>query len=122
MNFSFLKDFKPIVSIVVIVSTLITLVVLKMEERRLGYELFQLSSQHRKLVEQKRMHEISLTKMTRPQFVQKIAEKRLDLQQANQGQIIHLMGPTADVAEASPNMQSIFSELIKAKKTVQVAP
>jgi hypothetical protein len=120
MRFKFLNDFKPIFSILIIVSTLISLVVLKMEERRLGYELFQLSSQQRKLMEQKRMHEISLTKMTRPQYVQRVAETRLDLQQANQGQIIHLMGPNTEFTLVDQQQSWFLKSLQKLKSSEQV--
>jgi cell division protein FtsL len=82
---------KPFLSIVILISTLFALVFVQMEERRMGYELLKLTREQKRLVEERRMKEMQLAKLTRLQQVEKIAS-RLPLRKVQANQIIHLSG------------------------------
>ena len=79
-----IHEVKPILSVFFIISTLFIVVFLKMEERRQGYEILKLTQEHRQ-----NMH---LAKITRPQLVEKLAQRRLTLRKLQNSQIIHLSG------------------------------
>lgn len=80
------------VSVIFIIFTLFGLVFLQMEERRMGYSLLKLTKEQKKIVEQRRQMTISLAKLTRPQQVEKIAQKKSTLRKLGSHQIIHLAG------------------------------
>ena len=90
---------KPFLSVIIIVFTLFGLVFLKMEERRMGYLLLQMTREQRKLVEEKRMREMTLTKVTRPAQVERAA-KNMTLRKVQANQIIHLSGMEPQFASA----------------------
>lgn len=83
---------KPFFSVIVVISTLFFLVFLQMEERRLGYEILKQTRAQKRLMEEKRVKEMQLAKMTRPQQVEKLAASRLTLRKIQASQIIHLSG------------------------------
>ena len=83
---------KPFLSVVIIIVTLFGLVFLQMEERRMGYELLNLNRDQKRLVEERRLKEMQLAKMTRPQQVERVAAARLTLRKVQASQIIHLSG------------------------------
>jgi len=82
---------KPFLSVLIIIGTLFCLVLLQMEDRRMGYELLQLTREQRRLVEERRMAEMQIAKVTRPQQVERAAS-RLTLRKVQPSQIIHLSG------------------------------
>lgn len=84
------KSIKPFFSVFLIIATLFGMVFLKMEERRMSYEMLRLSRAYKKIAELKKQKEIELTKFTRPQYVETIAKSRLTLKKAQEKQIIHL--------------------------------
>ena len=84
---------KPFLSIVVMISTLFALVFLQMEERRIGYEILKLNHEQKHLIEDRRLKEMHLAKVTRPQQMEKLAVSRLTLRKIQASQIIHLSGP-----------------------------
>lgn len=90
---------KPFFSVMIIVASLLALVFLQMEERRMGYEILKLTREQRRLVEEKRIKEMKLAKMTRPQQVEKLASSRLTLRKVQASQIIHLSGSQPMYAE-----------------------
>jgi hypothetical protein len=83
-------EVKPIISIVMVVASLMVLVMLKIEERRMGYEMLKLSRQQRILVEEKRIKTIKIAKLLKPQQIEKMAHSRLTMKRIEQNQIIHL--------------------------------
>ncbi|MEZ0392859.1 MAG: histidine kinase [Pseudobdellovibrionaceae bacterium] len=83
---------KPFVSILLIIGTLFTLVFLQMEERRLGYGILKLTREQRQIVDEKRDKVMQLAKVTRPQHVENMAQRRFTLKKVQASQIIHLSG------------------------------
>ena len=63
-----------------------------MEERRLGYSLLKLTREQRLITEERRQKTVQLAKMTRPQQVEKWAQKQATLKKVQTNQIIHLTG------------------------------
>ncbi|MBX2994471.1 MAG: histidine kinase [Bdellovibrionaceae bacterium] len=90
-----LKDWaplKPFFSVVLIISTLFFLVFLQMEERRMGYEILKVTRVQKRMMEERRVKEMQLAKLTRPQAVERAATSRLTLRKVQASQIIHLSG------------------------------
>ncbi len=99
------KSFRPFISVMLIVLTLLGIVFLQMEERRLGYALLKLTRDHREILDEKRQREIVLAKMTRPQLMEHMAQSRFTLKKVSARQIIQLPGEglrTAKVSDRSP--------------------
>ncbi len=94
-----IKNIKPIISVSMIILTLFAVVFLQMEERRLGYSLLKLNREHRKVSEIKKSKEIQLAKLTRPQWVEKMASSKFTLKRAEPHQIILLPGMLANLDE-----------------------
>lgn len=90
MNPQEVKPLKPFLSILFLISTLIALVFVKMEERRLSYVVLKLTKEFKKINEVKKQKEIALAKLTRPQLLENVATKKLTLKRISQSQIIHL--------------------------------
>lgn len=88
---------KPFISILFIIGTLFSLVFLQMEERRLGYGLLKLTREQRQIVEEKRAKNMQLAKVTRPQHVERMAQRKFTLQKVQASQIIHLSGAQMSV-------------------------
>lgn len=87
-----LKSLKPFFSIFIFIATLFSMMFLQMEERRMGYELLKISKEHRGLEQEKRQIMLEITKATRPQYVEHIAQSRMTLKKAKAHQIIQLSG------------------------------
>lgn len=92
---------KPFASVMLIILTLLGVVFLQMEERRLGYALLKLTREHRDVLEEKRNREIQLAKITRPQLLEHVAQKRFTLKKVSANQIIHLSGDGLKTANAA---------------------
>jgi hypothetical protein len=94
MNSDYYQDdirrLKPFLSVFFIVSTLFTLVFLKMEERRMSYVVLKQTREYKKVAEIQKQKEIQLAKLTRPQFIENVAKEKLTLKRATPAQIIHL--------------------------------
>lgn len=98
---SSVKDFRqlrPFFSVVIIVLTLFSIVFLQMEERRMGYSVLKVTREYKKVLEEKRVKEISLAKVTRPQLLDHMAQQRFTLKKVQANQIIHLSGAIETVA------------------------
>lgn len=98
------RAYKPFISLMIAIMTLLGIVFLQMEERRLGYTMLKRSREHRDLIEEKRNREIQLAKITRPQLLEHMAQSRFTLKKVSARQIIHLPGEglkMAKVADAS---------------------
>ena len=87
------RKLKPVISVTLIILTLFSVVFLQMEERRRGYSLLKLTREYRQTVEQKKNKEIQLAKVTRPQWVERMAASKFTMKKALSSQIILL--PTA---------------------------
>ncbi len=107
-----LRQLKPFFSILLIIFTLFGIVFFQMEERRIGYSVLKLTRQHKKVLEEKRVKEIALAKITRPQLVESMAQKKFTLKKVQANQIIHLTGPLNE------DMQKLVAE----KTTDKSAP
>jgi hypothetical protein len=83
-------EIKPVLSLVMIVASLLVLAMVKIEERRMGYELLQLSRQQRQWVEEKRMKTMRIAKLLKPQQIEKVAHSKLTMKRIEQSQIVQL--------------------------------
>lgn len=86
------NDLMPFFSVLILVSTLFSLVLLKMEVRRMGYSVLKASQESRKLKDRQRMLSMEYARLTRPEHVRKYAVSKLTLNDARNGQIIQLTG------------------------------
>lgn len=77
-------------SILLIIVALFSLVFFKMEQRRLGYEVWQLSRTEKIHQEKLRAQNLAFAKLTRPERVEKYAKTYWALQRAQQSQIIQI--------------------------------
>ena len=96
-----IRQLKPFLSLLIIIATLLGLVFIKMEERRLSYAVLKLTREFKKTNELKRQKEISLAKLSRPQLVENIATQRLTLRKIKPAQIINL-NSTLTLAQNKP--------------------
>ncbi|NJL25397.1 MAG: histidine kinase [Calothrix sp. SM1_5_4] len=87
-----LKDILPFLSVLIFIATLFTLVLLKMEVRRMGYSVLKASQEYRKLRDQHRLMSMEYARLTQPERVRKFAVSRLNLNDSRNGQIIQLAG------------------------------
>lgn len=63
-----------------------------MEVRRLGYSILKDSRVLKTLQETKRMDNMTLAQLTRPERIETYAQKRLSLKRAEKGQIVQISG------------------------------
>ncbi|MGE0526820.1 MAG: histidine kinase [Bdellovibrionales bacterium] len=89
-----LHEILPFISVLILISTLFTLVILKMEVRRMGYSVLKATREYRKLQDHHRLMTMEYARLTRPERVHKYAVSRLTLNDARNGQIIQLAGRT----------------------------
>lgn len=87
-----IKQLKPFLSVLIIIATLFSIVFLQMEERRMGYSVLRLTREFKKVQEEKRVKEITLAKVTRPQLLESMAQQKFTLKKIQANQIIHLSG------------------------------
>lgn len=90
MGSSQIRQLKPFLSLLFIITTLLSLVFIKMEERRLSYVVLKTTKEHKRVIEIQKQKEISLAKLTRPQLLENLAAKSLTLKRVTASQIIHL--------------------------------
>ena len=90
MSSSEIRQLKPFLSILFIITALLGSVFIKMEERRLSYVVLKMTKEHKKVIEIQKQKEISLAKLTRPQLLENLAIRRLTLKRVTASQIIHL--------------------------------
>ena len=85
-----IKQLKPFLSILFIIASLLSLVFLKMEERRLSYVVLKLNKDKKRALEIQKQKEIALAKFTRPQLLENVAIEKLTMKRVTASQIIHL--------------------------------
>ena len=90
MNQADIRHIKPFVSIALIILTLLTIVFLQMEERRMGYSILKLRRENKELQGEKRVDEIQLAKLSRPQHLENVAQNKFTLKRVQPRQVIHL--------------------------------
>ncbi len=95
MSSNNIRQLKPFLSLLIIIATLLGLVFIKMEERRLSYAVLKLTREYKKSNEFTRQKEISLAKLSRPQLVENVATQKLTLRKIKPAQIINLAAPQA---------------------------
>lgn len=84
------ESLRPYLSLMIIVVSMLGVVFIKMENRRLGYALLKQAHQKKVAEGQHRLKVMAYARMTRPDRVENYAQTRLDLQRASTGQIIPL--------------------------------
>lgn len=87
------NELKPFFSLAIIIITLFSIAFLQMEERRLGYQIFYLSKEVKKMEQERRLKEIELAKVTKPSYLMQVAKSKLTLKRPELDQIIHIAGP-----------------------------
>lgn len=85
------KSINPFISLAIVIVTLFVVAFLQMEERRMGYQIFQLSKINRNLEQDRRIKEIELAKLSRPSHIMSVAKSKLTLKKAEANQIIHIV-------------------------------
>lgn len=90
MNQADIRHIKPFVSISIIILTLLGIVFLQMEERRMGYSILKLRRENKELQSEKRTQEIQLAKLTRPQNIESVAQNKFTMKRVEQKQVIHV--------------------------------
>jgi len=92
MSQKHLQSISPIISLLIILSTLFATVFLQMEVRRIGYVVWKQSREHKSLLDEHRLLVADYAKLTRPQHLQEVAVSRFTLSEPKTGQIIHMSG------------------------------
>lgn len=86
------SELKPLLSIFIIIVTLFTIVFIKMEARRMGYQLLKNHSEHRALKDDFRRATLAYAQLSSPRFLKQAARSKLTLSDARAGQIIYISG------------------------------
>lgn len=92
-------DFRPFVSVVLLVFTLFSLVFLKMEVRRTGYSVWRATQEFKSHQDKNRLIKMELAQQIRPDRIRKLALSKLPLSEAKTGQIIQLDGQTIAIRQ-----------------------
>ena len=82
---------KPLISYMIIISSLLFIVFAKTEARRLGYSVFKLSVEEREIKERLRHRQMEYARLTRPERIELLAQTKLELKEPTKGQIIQLV-------------------------------
>ena len=82
---------KPIMSCLIVISTMMLIVFAKMEVRRLGYAVFKLTKTENQMTDAYRKKQIFLAGLNRPERIEHLARKKLHLKKARKDQIIQLV-------------------------------
>lgn len=85
-------ELKPFISVVMLIGTLFSSVLLKMEVRRAGYSVLRATKELQQLKDKNRLLAMEYARLTRPDHIKKYAIDRLTLNDARNGQIIQLTG------------------------------
>ncbi len=82
---------KPFLSVFILISIIFSVVFVKMENRRLGYELLKVARVKKSVESQMRDRQMALAKLTRPDRVESLAQELLDLKKIESKQVIPMM-------------------------------
>lgn len=86
------NEVKPLLSVLIVVSTLFSIVFIKMEDRRMGYTVLRATHEYKKMSDHYRLQSIELARVMRPERIRSFARSKLTLDEAKMGQIIHMSG------------------------------
>lgn len=86
------NEYKPFISLIIILLTLFSVVFLKMEVRRVGYSVLKELRVYKSLRDMHRLYVIEYAQRTSPDKLRKLVQARLTLEEASAGQIIHMSG------------------------------
>lgn len=111
MNSNDIRQLKPFLSLLFIISTLLGLVFIKMEERRLSYVVLKSTRDYKKISEITRQKEISLAKLLRPQLVETVATQRLTMRKIKPTQIINLANANQTLKPLAQNKSLTDSQV-----------
>ena len=92
------SSLKPYLSIFIVLCCLYAVVYIKMENRRMGYSLFDLAKKEKIIRQEQRLATAKLAKMTSADRVRSIAQNKLTFQAAKEGQIIRVAGSGSGTA------------------------
>ena len=84
------QAWRPYASVIMILFSLFLVVFVKMEIRRLGYQVFKQAQIHKQVNEENRLKQLRLAKINRPTNIEKFAQNKLTLRSADSAQIIQL--------------------------------
>lgn len=87
-----LTEYRPFFSVLIIITSLFTFVFCKMELRRKGYSLLKTARYEKSLSDSKRLQVMAFAKLTRPDRIESIAQSKLALNRATEGQIVQMTG------------------------------
>lgn len=73
-----------------IVATMMLIVLLQMEERRLGYGILKFTRLYKERQEEKRLKEITLARSMRLDKIEKLAARRSSLRRTDVSQVVYL--------------------------------
>lgn len=85
----------PFLSLLIVIVTLLGVVFVKMEVRRVGYSVWRLSREKKIIESEIKYQRLEVLRMKRPERLEKYAAKHLEMQRAEKGQVIQI--PMADV-------------------------
>jgi hypothetical protein len=92
MSAQSIKSLRPFLSILIFICTLFTMAFFKMEVRRLGYSLLRVSRVEKAAKDQQRLQNIAFYRLTQPGRIENLAQTRLALSKASEGQLVHVAG------------------------------
>jgi hypothetical protein len=113
-----IHQLKPFASVLIIISTLFAVVILQMEERRVGYGVLKLTRDYRKASEERRSKEVQLAKVTRPQLLDQLAKSKFTLKKIESKQIVLLSEVKVESAE-SLTTNSMLSKMNLSKRKIE---
>ncbi len=87
-----MRELKPFISIIIIITTLFSIAFLQMESRRLGYLVLKQSREYKNKKDEYRLLALKYAKKTRPERLRDVAIQKLTMSEITSGQIIHLAG------------------------------
>lgn len=93
------KELRPFLSVLIIITTLFGVAFLKMDLRRVGYQVLKKTREYKKLRDDHRVLVMNYAKITTPARVRKFAISKLPLSDARTGQIIQLTGQNIAVPQ-----------------------
>ena len=89
----------PLISVMIIIFSLLTLVFFQMEVRRMGYILLKYNREYKSLQDEHRLKVMRYAKVMRPERLRDVALNKLTLEEAKSGQIIHMSGERVAVRQ-----------------------
>ena len=87
-----MSSIRPFISVFFILATLFTIVFIRMENRRMGYAIFDLAQKEKFETQKQRVALVNLARMTSPERVRKLATEKFTFQSAKEGQVIRVTG------------------------------